>query len=70
MLFFIYYLNIFCALYSQSQVALFKNYLLGALNSLLYSLGFALLISIFRFISLNYHKKRCFLISKYFENKT
>ena len=70
MLFFIYYLNIFCALYSQSQVALFNNYLLGSLNSLLYSLGFALLISIFRFISLNYHKKRCFLISKYLENNT
>ena len=70
MLFFIYYLNIFCALYSQSQLALFNNYLLGSLNSLLYSLGFALLISIFRFIALKYQKKRCFLISKYLENNT
>ena len=67
MLFFIYYLNIFCALYSQSQGALFKNYMLGALNSLLYSLGSAFVISVFRFIALNYHKKIFFLISKYLE---
>ena len=67
MLFFIYYLNIFCALYSQSQLALFNNYLLGSLNSLLYSLGLAFVLSIFRFISLNYHQKRLFLISKYLE---
>ena len=30
MLFFIFYLNIFCALYSKLQGALFKNYLLGS----------------------------------------
>ena len=68
MLFFIYYLNIFCALYSQSQLALFQNYVLGSLNSLLYSLGLALAISISRFIALNYHKIRLFLISKFLEN--
>ena len=68
MLFFIYYLNIFCALYSQSQTALFQNYVLGSLNSLLYSLGLALAISISRFIALNYHKIRLFLISKFLEN--
>ena len=69
-LFFIYYLTIFCALYNHSQMALFKNYLLGNLNSLLYSLGFAFLITLFRYISLQYHNKRFFLISKYLENKT
>ena len=68
MLFFIFYLNIFCALYSKSQGALFKNYLLGSLNSLLYSLGLALAISILRFIALNYQKERLFLISKFLEN--
>ena len=70
LLFFIYYLTIFCALYNRSQMALFKNYLLGNLNSLLYSLGFAFLITLFRYISLQYHNKRFFLISKYLENKT
>ena len=69
-LFFIYYLTIFCAIYNRSQIALFKNYLLGNLNSLLYSLGFAFLITLFRYISLQYHNKRFFLISKYIENKT
>ena len=70
LLFFIYYLTIFCAIYNRSQMALFKNYLLGNLNSLLYSLGFAFLITLFRYISLQYHNKRFFLISKYLENKT
>ena len=51
-------------------MALFKNYLLGNLNSLLYSLGFAFLITLFRYISLQYHKKRFFLISKFLEEKT
>ena len=51
-------------------MALFKNYLLGNLNSLLYSLGFAFLITLFRYISLEYHNKRFFLISKYLEEKT
>ena len=44
MLFFIFYLNIFCALYSKSQGALFKNYVLGAINSLIYSLIIALVV--------------------------
>jgi hypothetical protein len=70
MLFFIYYLNIFCALYHQSQKALIKNYLIGNLNSLLYSIGFAFIITIFRLISLYYHKLKFFLISKYLESKT
>ena len=69
MLFFIYYLNIFCALYHQSQKALIKNYLIGNLNSLLYSIGFAFIITIFRLISLYYHELKFFLISKYLESK-
>ena len=68
MLFFIYYLNIFCALYHQSQKALIKNYIIGNFNSLLYSM-FAFIITIFRLISLYYHKLKFFLISKYLESK-
>ncbi len=67
LLLYVYYLTIFCALYKQSQKALFKNYILGALNSMLYSLIFAFVITIFRFLSLYYHQIHFFLISKSLE---
>ena len=67
LLLYVYYLTIFCALYKQSQKALFKNYILGALNSILYSLIFAFVITIFRFLSLYYQQIHFFLVSKYLE---
>ncbi len=69
MLLFTYYLTIFCALYSESQSALFKNYFIGSFNSLLYSIIISFIITILRIISIVYHKKRWFLISLFFQIK-
>ena len=68
MLCFIYYLVIFCTLYKYSQKALFKNYLMGLLTHLIYSLFISFIISILRFISLKYNNKRLFLISQFLNN--
>ena len=69
LLLFTYYLTIFCALYSESQSALFKNYFIGSLNSFLYSLLISFIITILRIISIAYRKKRWFLISIFFQMK-
>ena len=68
MLCFIYYLVIFCTLYKYSQKALFKNYLMGLLTHLIYSLFISFIISILRFISLKYNNKRLFLVSQFLNN--
>jgi uncharacterized membrane protein len=66
MIFFIYYLTIFCALYQYSQKALFINYLLGLVNSLIYTAFIALIISLIRCLSLKFFKRRVFKISQFF----
>ncbi len=66
MVFFLYYLTIFCALYQYSQKALFINYLLGLVNSLIYTAFIALIISLIRCISLKCLKRRVYKISQFF----
>ncbi len=69
-LFFIYYLEVFCAIYQKSQIALFKTYLIGELTGFLYTLLIGIVIGLLRFISLRCSKKRIFIISQYIDKKT
>ena len=69
-LFFIYYLEVFCAIYQKSQIALFKTYLIGELTGFLYTLLIGIIIALLRFISLRCSKKRIFIISQYIDKKT
>ena len=61
----VYYLIIFCSLYHYSQRALFKNYLLGLLLSLLYIKVITFIIALLRYISLKCKHIKIFLISQY-----
>ena len=69
-LFFIYYLEVFCAIYQKSQMALFKTYLIGELTGFLYTIIIGIIIALLRYISLKCNKKRIFIISQYIDKKT
>ena len=60
----IYYLFIFCTVYHQSQTSITINYIIGALTSLAISTVLSIIISILRIISLNYHFKKLYNISR------
>ena len=62
-----YYLFIFCAIFTKIQKNLYMNYLMGTVWSLVYKVGFSLLIAIFRKIALAGKFKRLYFISKYID---
>ena len=71
LLFFWYYLSMFCAIYVNTQIHLIKDTLLSFILSLIYPLGFYFIPTIFRIISLSNPKnKRIFLyrVSQFIEN--
>ena len=60
-----YYLSCFCAIYQNTQIALFKNTLINFALSLVYPFGLSLLPGAFRNISLrNNNKEFIYKISK------
>ena len=63
--FMIYYLFLFGAIYSKTILSFMLNYFYSQLESLLYSFGLSLLISLLRKISINCEIKRFYIISKY-----
>ena len=65
-IFIMYYLFIFCAIYKNSQINIMVNYLYGILESLAISLALALITSLTRYISLKYKISRLYNFSKYF----
>ena len=69
-LFFIYYLEVFCAIYQKSQMALFKTYLIGELTGFLFIFLIGIIIALLRYISLKSNKKRIYIISQYIYKKT
>ena len=60
-----YYIIIFCIIYHSTQVSVFTNYLVGVAESLLLSLGYALIFSCMRYFSLKFHYKYLYNTSKY-----
>ena len=65
-LFMIYYIFIFSSINSKSVNSFLLNYLLSQLESIIFSFCLSLIISFFRKISLQYHIKRLYIISIYF----
>ena len=62
-----YYLFIFCAIFRKIQKNLYMNYLMGTLWSLIYKVGFSLVIAILRKIAISGKFKRLYFISKYID---
>ena len=65
-IFMLYYLSIFCIVYSRSQTSILLNYLYGVVESLAISLGIALAITIIRFFGMKYKWEAIYNTSKYF----
>ena len=61
----IYYLFIFCAIYHKTQVSIMINYIIGALTSLVFSIGLTIIITLLRAISIKYRSVIIYNISKY-----
>ena len=61
----IYYLFVFCTVYIKSQISITINYIVGTLTSLVISTILTIIIYILRSISLNYHLKQLYNISRY-----
>ncbi len=68
-LFFIYYLEIFCAIYRKSQIALFKTYIIGEVTMLIFYILISIIIALLRYLSLKFNKKRIFIISNFIDNQ-
>lgn len=64
-IFMIYYISIFSVIYSNSVNSFLLNYIFSQIESLIYSFGITLLISLLRKISLKYSLKRIYMISQY-----
>ena len=62
-----YYLFIFCAIFRKIQKNLYMNYLMGTVWSLIYKVGFSLVIAILRKIAISGKFKRLYFISKYID---
>ena len=63
------YILIFCQIYKKSQNSLLINYLLGLVESLAYSVGFAFIISFLRYFGLNNKIKYLYRTSVYINEK-
>ena len=68
-LFFILYLLIFCEIYKKSQASLIINYIMGLVESLAYSVGASLLISILRYLGLKLKIINLYKTSVYLDEK-
>ena len=64
-IFIIYYLFVFCAVFHNSQISIGLNYFYGVIESFIISLTLTLIISISRYLSLKYKSSRLYNISKY-----
>jgi len=63
--FMLYYLVIFCKVYQRTQINIVFNYLIGVCESVLLSLGIALLSALMRIFSLQYRWPYVYYISKH-----
>ena len=64
-LFFTFYLLIFCEIYNNSQISLLINYIMGIIESLVYSLGVSFIICILRYLGLKLKMKALYRTSVY-----
>ena len=67
--FFALYLLLFCQIYKKSQNSLIINYIVGSVESLAYSVGVSLIISILRYLGLKLRKIYLYKTSNYLDKK-
>ena len=65
-IFMVYYLSVFCIVFSKSQTSILLNYLYGVIESLAISLGIALVITIIRYCGVKCKLESFYNSSKYF----
>ena len=65
-IFMVYYLSVFCIVFSKSQTSILLNYLYGVIESLAISLGIALVITIVRYCGVKCKLESFYNSSKYF----
>ena len=63
------YILIFCQIYKKSQNSLLINYLLGIIESLVYSVSISLIICVLRFIGLKCKLKYFYRTSVFLDEK-
>ena len=61
----VYYLSIFCIVYSKSQISILINYIYGVVESIAIALGKAVGISIIRALSIKYKWRDIYNTSRY-----
>ena len=65
----IYYLYLFCEIYKKSQISLLINYLIGIIESIIFSLSISIIICILRVCSIKYKLKAIYRTSVFLNNK-
>ena len=65
-IFMIYYLSVFCIVFNKSQTSILINYIYGIIESLIISLGIAVVITIIRLCSTKNKWQALYNTSKYF----
>ena len=69
-LFFSFYILIFCEIYKMSQVSLLVNFIMGLVESLVYSVGVSFIICILRYLGLKLQIINLYKISVYLDEKS
>ena len=64
-----YYLLLFCSIYKESQNSLIINYIMGILESILTSIGIALVVSLLRIAGLKTKNKYLYRTSIFLDQK-
>lgn len=64
------YLTIFCIVYKNSQISLIKNFFTSFAEDLIISVGFSVLVTIFRKLGLTLKIKQLYETSRFIDSKT
>jgi len=64
-----YYITIFCIIYSKTNLSILINYIFGILESMAFTFGLTVIITIMRFLSIKYNCITIYRSSQYLNDK-
>ena len=64
-----YYITIFCIIYSKTYLSILINYIFGILESMAFTFGLTVIITIMRFLSIKYNCITIYRSSQYLNDK-
>lgn len=64
-----YYITIFCIIYSKTNLSILINYIFGILESMAFTFGLTVIITIMRFLSIKYKCITIYRSSQYLNDK-